>query len=189
MNGTGNSLQSKPQQAVLSDSERKDIAEYREQTFTIAFEHVLEKTSEGLTLTDILNEYHTPINPAQFRSWIYRDSDRKRAWMVAKAIWAEAMEDELVRIADGRNPDGTPSMTDVQRSQLMINTRKYLMQVHHRRKYGETKFVEQNTTSHSTVDVSSMSREELRAMVLGSFGIGSDDRDGTGVFGVEQVEL
>jgi hypothetical protein len=158
----------------LSPEERAALAKLKEQTFSIAFEHVLERLSEGVTLTDILNEYHTPINPAQFRTWVYRDPNRRKAWLVAKAIWAEAMEDELVRIADGKDRQGNPTLSDTTRDKMRIDARQYLMRVHNRRKYGDTRYVEQTTKTTSTLDVGSMSREELRRMVLESMGIMGD---------------
>lgn len=158
----------------LTEQERRDLAAHREQSFAIAFEHVLDKVSNGDTLSDTLREYHTPLDPAQFRTWIYREPARKRAWQVAKALGAEAMEDEIRRISDGIAADGSPMPNDVARANLQITTRRWLMQVNNRRRYGDTKYIEQNTTTRTSMDVSSMSRDELRRMVLESFGIGDE---------------
>ncbi len=89
--------------------------------------------------------------------------------VTAKAVGAEAVEDELIRISDGRLEDGGASPDDVSRSQLRINTRKWLLQVWNRKRYGDVKTVE----SHSTTrfDVSSASSAELQRRVLESLGL------------------
>lgn len=87
---------------------------------------------------------------------------------------AEAMEEDLVRIADGLRADGTQSMDDVQRSTLMVNTRKWLMQANNRQRYGDVKKVEQTTTSTTTIDVTTMSTDDLKKFVLRQAGIDAD---------------
>lgn len=135
------------------------------QTYSIAFEMVLQKVAAGTSLTQALHDYHTPIDPALFRAWIYKDDSRKKAWMVAKALSAEAMEEDILRIADGIDPDGNPSPNDINRAQLQITTRKWLMQVNNKKRYGDTKFVETTQTIKS--EYSEMTTDELKLLVLG----------------------
>jgi hypothetical protein len=47
------------------------------------------------------------------------------------------VEDELIRIADGIRPDGTPDPEDTQRSTLKINTRKWLLAKLAPQRYGD----------------------------------------------------
>lgn len=154
------------------------------QSFGIAFESVLETMAEGKSLDEFCRTYHTQLSPARFRTWIYRDRNRRNAYLAAKAVGAEAVEDELIRISDGRLEDGGASPDDVSRSQLRINTRKWLLQVWNRKRYGDVKTVE----SHSTTrfDVSSASSAELQRRVLESLGLeslGSDESLLQEVFG------
>lgn len=142
-----------------------------EQTFDIAFETFLEQIAAGTPLDRAIREYHTPIAPPRFRAWVYRDPKRKQAYMVAKAIGAEAVEDELIRIADGLDPNGNATLDDVQRSTLKINTRKWLLGVWNRKRYGETKQV--NTNSTATIDVASIPRDELRRQIMEGLGLGT----------------
>ena len=147
-----------------------------EQTFNFAFEVVLERTSNGEPLDRIIREYPTPtpepISTAAFRAWIYRDHKRKNAYMVAKAIGAEAIEDELIRISDGVKADGTASLDDVQRSTLRIKTRQWLLEKWNRKRYGDVKQV--NTTSTSKLDVASMSSDEINRRIMEAMGVQLD---------------
>lgn len=146
-----------------------EMRELELQSFGIAFESVLETLAEGRSLDEFCRSYHTQLSPARFRTWIYRDRNRRNAYLAAKAVGAEAVEDELIRISDGTLADGSASPDDVSRSQLRINTRKWLLQVWNRKRYGDVKTVE----SHSTTrfDVSSTSSAELQRRVLESLGL------------------
>jgi len=157
----------------LTPEQRAAQHALEQQTFEIAFESFLEQISSGVSLERAIVQYHTHIIPARFRSWVYRDSARKQAYMVAKAIGADAVEDELIRIADGLNSDGNASPHDVARSTLMINTRKWLLGVWNRRRYGDVKHIEQTTTNR--LDVSSMTTDELKRMLLKEMGMDGED--------------
>lgn len=136
------------------------------QTYTIAFEHVLQKVATGLPLSTTLREYHTQIDPSLFRTWIYRDESRKKAWLVAKALSAEVMEEDILRISDGLDPDGNPSPNDINRAQLQISTRKWLMQVNNKKRYGDTKFIETTNTNDTN-----LTTEELERRILEQIGV------------------
>ena len=149
-----------------------------EQTFSIAFEVFLEAVGNGRPLSELIAGYHTPINTSMFRAWVYKDPTRKNAWLTAKAIGAEAVEDEIIEIADGLN-----TAEDVQRSKLRIETRKWLMGVWNRKKYGDIKHVETTTT---TMDVSNLNKDELRAKVMAALGM---DNDSSNVFSTSYEDV
>jgi hypothetical protein len=156
---------------ILSPSSEVRLLE--QQTFDIAFEMALEQLAGGVPFTQFCTEYPSPspsqpLDPTRFRAWIWKDQKRKQAYLVAKALGAEAVEDELIRISDGLGPDNLPSPNEVDRSKLQIDTRKWLLQVWNRRRYGDVKHIEQTTTTR--VDVSSLSTDELRAKVLQGLG-------------------
>lgn len=144
-----------------------------EQTYSIAFEQFVEQVSNGRVLGELIAEYHTPLDPARFRVWIYADEKRKRAWLTAKAISAEVMEEELVRIADAQTTSGELAMPeDVQRSRLKIETRLKIMAFNNRKRYGDIKHIKQETTTH--IDTSGMDRDQLRSKILAKLGLGVD---------------
>lgn len=160
------------------------IIELEKQSFAIAFEQALEALAGGTTLTEFCHSYYMPMSPVRFRSWMMQDQRRKNAYYGAKALWAEALEDELIRISDGIGPDGSrpspsqPSLPeDVQRSALRIQTRKWIMEKSNRKRYGDVKHIEQTTTNTTTIDVTSMSTEDLKRFVLRQ--AGADAMDAT----------
>jgi hypothetical protein len=142
------------------------------QTFEIAFESALEELAAGNTLELFCASYHVRLVPSRFRTWVFQNTKRRNAYIAAKAVGAEAVEDELIRIADGKLADGTPSPNDVQRSQLMISTRRWLLTVWNRERYGEVKKVEQTTTTR--IDPASLSTPELQRQLLEALGIDDD---------------
>ena len=142
------------------------------QTWNIAFETVLERLAGGTTFDVACREYHEPISQARFRAWIFATEKRRNAYNMAKAIGAEAVEDEMIRIADGIGPDGQPSQSDVGRSKLQVDTRKWLLQVWNRKRYGDVKQIEQHTTT--TIDqrtVGGMSSRDLQSRLMSALGI------------------
>ena len=165
------------------------LIELEKQSFGIAFESALEALAGGTTLTEFCHNYHMPISPVRFRTWMLQDNRRKNAYYGAKALWAEALEDELIRISDGVGPDGqrgspsggpSPSSgmpEDVQRSTLRIATRKWIMEKSNRKRYGDVKHIEQTTTNTTTIDVTTMSTEDLKRFVLRQAGADSLDAD------------
>jgi hypothetical protein len=158
-----------PSSTVVPNDRTKAVRELEVQTWTIAFETILERMSEGTPFDTICREYSVPPNtqslsPARLRTWIFANEKRRNAYLAAKAIGAEAVEDDLLRIADGLRPDGTASLDDVPRSQLRIKARQWLLQVWNRDRYGDTKRIEQTTTTK--VDASTIPTDELRSRIL-----------------------
>ena len=153
----------------LSPEERQARHALQEQTFSIAFESFLEQLADGATLDRICREYHTPITPASFRSWVYRDPRRKQAYMVAMAIGAEAIEDELMRISDGLTADGNPSPKETNRSALRIKTRQWILEVRNPKRYAPVTKIEQTTTTKR--DYGSMTAEEIDRLIMEKLGV------------------
>ena len=150
-----------------------EVRQLERQTFAIAFEFLLEHMTTGRSLEEFARTYHTPLVASRFRTWIFRDTRRKEAFYAAKAIGAEAIEEELTRIADGLDADGNPSPDDVARSTLRINVRKWILQVNNRRRYGDVKQIEQTTTTR--FDPSTMSTSALQQKLFDALGIGTED--------------
>ena len=155
-------------QTELSPEERQAKLALQEQTFSIAFETFLEQIADGAPLERVCREYHTQIAPSSFRSWVYRDPKRKQAYMVAKAIGAEAVEDELIRISDGFDALGNPSPEETNRSALRIKTRQWLLEIWNPKRYAQVTKIEQTTTTKH--DVTNMTTEELRRLVMERLG-------------------
>ena len=170
-------------QVELTPEERQAKLALQEQTFSIAFETFLEKIADGAPLNRVCMEYHTSIVPSQFRSWVYRDTKRKQAYMVAKAIGAEAVEDELIRISDGIDALGNPSPEETNRSALRIKTRQWLLEIWNPKRYAQVTKIEQTTTTKH--DVAAMSTDDLRRLVMERLGMNSG---GSMIFDVDPLD-
>ena len=82
--------------------------------------HLVREDPRGLSYTKLLN-------------WIHKDEKRKGMYYQAQALGAEAVADEMLTIADAAdNP-----LEDVQRSKLRIDTRKFLLEVWNKPRYGK----------------------------------------------------
>jgi hypothetical protein len=136
------------------------------QSFEIAFESLLDEVSNGTSLTLFAQNYHTALSPGRFRTWIWQKENRRNAYLMAKTVGAEHVEDEMLRIADGIDANGNASPNDTNRATLQVNTRKWLLQVWNRKRYGDTKHIEQVTTQR--IDASSLSSDDLRQRLMRS---------------------
>lgn len=155
------------------------LIQHEEHLFEIAFHSAMDWISDGKTLQDFFFEYHTVLSPSRFRRWVFRDPRRKDAYLTAKALGAEAMEEDLVRIADGISPDGSAVPEEASRSKLRVDARRFLMAVNNRKKYGETKFIEQNVTTNN-VNIENLSTEDLKMLIMRQSGIDAETIETTG---------
>ncbi len=105
------------------------------------WEDILDGIAAGQTLTSLCNKPNTP-EYNQMLKWVHSDPNRKERYYLAREIGAEKIEDGMLNIADGKDANGEPTMDDVQRSTLRISTRKWLLGVWNRKRYGETKQVD-----------------------------------------------
>jgi hypothetical protein len=101
--------------------------------------HALERIAAGETLTSICSD---PVMPeyGPFLTWVFAKEERKTEYYKARALGAERIEDQMVDIADG--VDGP--MNDTQRDALRISTRKWLLGVWNRNRYGEARTLDIN---------------------------------------------
>ena len=102
-------------------------------TFEGMWDDILERVSNGEPLTQIARD--DPRNPdiPRLRRWILNDPTRRNAYYEARKTGAEAVEDEMIAIADATdNP-----LEDIQRSKLRLDTRKFLLSVWNKSRYGE----------------------------------------------------
>jgi hypothetical protein len=157
----------------------KLVKQMTDQLYETLFEHALEKLAGGTVMTDIVKEYHTPVDIAKFRAWIHRDSKRKARYYEAQELFADALQDEIFRIADG-----TDTPEDAQRSALRLQYRKWLMSCMDRRRFGDTKQVEitENKTTNIRMILEKRERQLLGETIDGEFTV-SDERSELSHFG------
>ena len=105
--------------------------------YEFIFMRVIDSIAHGQSLSQILRDDQRDIDYNDFYRWIKRDPGRNQLFTEAQEMRTEFMAGEIIEIADADD-----SLEDVQRSRLKIDTRKWLMGAHNRKKYGETKTVE-----------------------------------------------
>jgi hypothetical protein len=127
-----------------------DTRTHLDLTYEAMFETTLDYVQMGRPLSHIVRDDPRDINYAHYLNWIHKDPIRKQRYYTAQEIGAESVADELMHIADA-----TDSLEDVARSTLRINTRKWLLGVWNRKRFGETKQLEVNNTT--TINI----RDEL----------------------------
>lgn len=129
----------------LTPVQRAELAELRRSneitTFEACFDRMLDTIETGQSLKACLEDYPIPINYHRFLSWIHRDENRKARYQAAQAVCGEVIFNEMIEIADADD-----TIEDVQRSTLRINTRKWWLSVINRKRFGETRQIEQNVT-------------------------------------------
>lgn len=130
---------------TLTPVQRGELAQLRREnelvSFEACFERMMDTVETGQPLTAAIENYPLPIEYHRFLSWIHKDENRKARYHEAQAVGAEVVSHQMIDIADASD-----SIEDVQRSTLRINTRKWLLGVWNRKRFGETRQIEQNIT-------------------------------------------
>ncbi len=111
-------------------------------TFESLFDDVLDVVREGRMLVNQMFE-NDPRAPsyARFISWVYRDESRRARYEEAQMVGAEVIKQDMLTIADASD-----SLEDVNRSTLRINTRKWMLSVMDKKRFGDTKQIDQTVT-------------------------------------------
>lgn len=111
-------------------------------TYDSALDGILMRMVENHTsFADAVRDDPRELDPSHMLQWIMRDETRKMRYYEAQGVTAELVFDDILRIADAAD-----SFEDVQRSTLKVNTRKWWLAVVNRKRFGETKQIEQNVT-------------------------------------------
>lgn len=111
-------------------------------TFESLFDDVLDLVREGRMLVNQMFE-NDPRAPsyARFISWVYRDEGRRGRYEEAQQVGAEVIKQDMLTIADADD-----TLEDVNRSTLRINTRKWMLGVMDKKRFGDTKQIDQTVT-------------------------------------------
>lgn len=106
------------------------------------FERVVEDIYRGRSLQSLIEDDHRVVSYEDFLRWIKRDSERHERFKEAQEMRTEFMAGEILEIADGVEAVDPQSNDTVNRDKLRIDTRKWLMGAHNKKRYGETKQIE-----------------------------------------------
>ena len=101
------------------------------------FMRAIDSIAHGKSLSQVLRDDQRDIDYNDFYRWIKKDPTRKSWFDEAQELRTEFMAGEIIEIADADD-----SLEDVNRSKLKIDTRKWLMGAHNKKKYGATTSIE-----------------------------------------------
>ena len=101
------------------------------------FMRAIDSIAHGKSLSQVLRDDQRDIDYNDFYRWIKKDPARKSLFDEAQELRTEFMAGEIIEIADADD-----SLEDVNRSKLKIDTRKWLMGAHNKKKYGATTSIE-----------------------------------------------
>jgi hypothetical protein len=106
------------------------------------FERVIEDVYRGRSLQSLIQDDFRLISYEDFLRWVRRDPERHERFKEAQEMRTEFLAGEILEIADGVEAVDPTSNDTVNRDKLRIDTRKWLMSAHNKKRYGEVKQVE-----------------------------------------------
>lgn len=106
----------------------------REALYDALYTSLLDRVASGQPMTAALEVSAHSIEYGRFMAWVKRDPERLNAYYEAQEAGAEVVAEQMIQIADAAD-----TVEDVQRSTLRINTRKFLLGVWNRKRFGEVR--------------------------------------------------
>jgi len=106
------------------------------------FERIIEDIYRGRSLQSLIEDDPRVISYEDFLRWVKRDPQRHERFKEAQEMRTEFLAGEILEIADGVESVEPSSNDTVNRDKLRIDTRKWLMSAHNKKRYGEIKQVE-----------------------------------------------
>lgn len=143
---------------------RKPSPETREMIlaqYEHVFMRVISEMAKGQPLHMVLEQEGRTLDYNDFYRWIKKDSQRYALFQEAQELRSEFHAGEILQIADA-----TDSLEDVQRSRLRIETRRWLMGAHNKKRYGETKQIELNTSISITDALAQANARLVQAEII-----------------------
>ena len=141
--------------AVIPDAEtaRRELLLVQ---YPIVFDRVIERIAAGGLFKTVVEDDIREFEVANFRNWIRQDRAREAILIAAEEARTDVWAGDIIEIADAKD-----SMEDVQRSKLRVDSRKWLMASHNRRRYGESTKIDLN----ATVEVKRSREESMQELM------------------------
>jgi hypothetical protein len=131
-----------PPNAPNTQSASKVARELLHLQYENMFENFIEQVYRGRSLKSLVEDDPRLVSYEDFLRWIKRDATRHERFKEAQEMRTEFLAGEILEIADGAEAVDPASNDTVNRDKLRIDTRKWLMGAHNRKRYGETKQIE-----------------------------------------------
>ncbi len=130
------------------------------------FERVIEDVYRGRSLQSLIEDDHRVVSYEDFLRWVKRDPTRHERFKEAQEMRTEFLAGEILEIADGIESVDPTSNDTVNRDKLRIDTRKWLMSAHNKKRYGETKQIELGGTISITEALAQAQARVIEAEVI-----------------------
>lgn len=130
------------------------------------FERVIEDVYRGRSLQSLIEDDHRLVSYEDFLRWVKRDPQRHERFKEAQEMRTEFLAGEILEIADGVDSIDASAPETVNRDKLRIDTRKWLMGAHNRKRYGETKQIEVGGTISITEALAQAQARVIEAEVV-----------------------
>lgn len=124
---------------------------------------LVQRLSEGETLKEIAKDWEIPYG--RLAQWVIEDRERSEQYNVALKVWADALAQECLAIADEQSEvekaGGGTFDPDVPRDKLRIDTRLRIAGKWDRNRYGEQTKIEHGGSLSLISVLSSIPRGEV----------------------------
>ena len=130
------------------------------------FENFIEQVYRGRSLKSLVEDDHRVISYEDFLRWIKRDPQRHERFKEAQEMRTEFLAGEILEIADGVESVDPSAPDTVNRDKLRIDTRKWLMGAHNKKRYGESKQIELGGTISITEALAAAQSRVIEAEIL-----------------------
>lgn len=130
------------------------------------FENFIEQVYRGRSLKSLVEDDPRFVSYEDFLRWIKRDPQRNERFKEAQEMRTEFLAGEILEIADGAESIDASAPETVNRDKLRIDTRKWLMGAHNRKRYGETKQIELGGTISITEALAQAQARVIEAEVI-----------------------
>lgn len=150
------------EQRAIIEQGRRDAAASQLMVFELILDDVLDHVARGEPVSTWFADDPRELDYAKFLRWIHSDETRKNRYREAQKIGAEVISDQMIVIADG-GEGVIPE--DVARSTLRISTRRWLLGVWDRDRFGEKKQIDQNVVI-DLGDAMRMAQERVQNRVI-----------------------
>lgn len=144
----------------------KGARELLHMQYGIMFENFIEQVYRGRSLRSLVEDDPRLISYEDFLRWIKRDPQRHERFKEAQEARTEFLAGEILEIADGVDAIDASSPETVNRDKLRIDTRKWLMSAHNRKRYGESKSIEVGGTISITDALAQAQARVIEAEIL-----------------------
>ena len=144
----------------------KSAKELRHLEYEQIFERIIEDIYRGRSLQSLIEGDQRVVSYEDFLRWVKRDPQRHERFKEAQEMRTEFLAGEILEIADGVDSIDAAAPETVNRDKLRIDTRKWLMGAHNKKRYGESKSIELGGTISITDALAQAQARVIEAEVV-----------------------